>query len=173
MPVLYNAWAPLEFNLDEKMLMAQAERASKIGVEMFLIDDGWCKDRNDEKTGLGDWEVDEKKFPNGLTSVINKVNELGMIFGLWVEPEMVSEESDLYKNHPDWILKYPTRQPVKRRHQYVLNMGREDVYEFTVNWLDKLLSENNIGYLKWDMNRFLSEVNWNFETNSPDDEVYI
>ena len=173
MPVLYNAWATFEFNLDEEMLMAQAERASKLGVEMFLIDDGWFKNRNDERTGLGDWEVDEQKFPNGLTAVINKVNELGMIFGLWVEPEMVSEESDLYKAHPDWILKYPTRQPVKRRHQYVLNMGREDVYEFTVNWLDKLLSENNIGYLKWDMYRFLSEVNWNFETNSPDDEVYI
>lgn len=173
MPVLYNAWATFEFNLDEKMLMAQAERASKIGVEMFLIDDGWFKNRNDDKTGLGDWEVDKQKFPNGLTSVINRVNELGMIFGLWVEPEMVSEESDLYKNHPDWILKYPTRQPVKRRHQYVLNMGREDVYEYTVNWLDKLLGENNIGYLKWDMNRFLSEVNWNFETDGPDEEVYI
>lgn len=173
MPVLYNAWATFEFNLDEEMLMAQAERASKIGVEMFLIDDGWFKDRNDEKTGLGDWEVDKNKFPNGLTAIINKVNELGMIFGLWVEPEMVSEESELYKAHPDWILKYPTRQPVKKRFQYVLNMGREDVYEFTINWLDKLLSENNIGYLKWDMNRYLSEVNWNFETNSADDKVYI
>lgn len=173
MPVLYNAWATFAFDLDEEMLMAQAERASKIGVEMFLIDDGWFKDRNDEKTGLGDWEVDKNKFPNGLTPVINKVNELGMIFGLWIEPEMVSEESELYKAHPDWILRYPTRQPVKKRFQYVLNMGREDVYEFTVNWIDKLLSENNIGYLKWDMNRYLSEVNWSFETNSADDEVYI
>lgn len=173
MPVLYNAWATFEFNLNEELLLAQAERASKLGVEMFLIDDGWFKNRNDEKTGLGDWEVDAKKFPHGLTPIINKVNELGMIFGLWVEPEMVSEDSELYKNHPDWIFRYPTRQPVKKRHQYVLNLGREDVYRYTEGWLDRLLTKNNIGHLKWDMNRFLSEVNWDCETNRPDEEAYL
>lgn len=173
MPVLYNAWGTFEFNIDEELLLAQAARAKEMGMEVFVVDDGWFKNRNDEKTGLGDWEVDEKKFPNGLAPIINKVNEMGLMFGIWVEPEMVSEESDLYREHPDWILKYPTRQPVKKRYQYVLNMGREDVYEFTVEWLDELLSENNIELLKWDMNRFLSEVNWNFETGGPDDEVYI
>lgn len=173
MPVLYNAWATFEFNLDEKMLMQQAERCHSIGIEMFLIDDGWFKNRNDDKSGLGDWDVDPQKFPNGLTPLINKLNELGMMFGIWVEPEMCTEESELYKNHPEWILHYPTRQPVKKRNQYVLNLGLEEVYQYTIGWLDKLLSENNIGYLKWDMNRFLSEVNWNGITNEPDDEVYI
>lgn len=173
MPVMYNAWASFYFNLDEAMLMAQAERCQKLGVELFMIDDGWFKNRNNDLAGLGDWEVDPEKFPNGLTPLINKVESLGMIFGIWVEPEMVSEESELYQEHPEWILRYPTRQPVKKRHQYVLNFGLPEVYEFTVAWLDKLLRKNHIQYLKWDMNRFLSEVNWNGLTNTPDDAVYI
>ena len=172
-PAVYNSWGTFDFNIDEKLLLDLAERAKEAGMEMFLIDDGWFKNRNNDQTSLGDWEVDKNKFPNGLAPIVNKVNELGLIFGIWIEPEMASEDSDLYRSHPDWILKYPTRQPVKKRHQYVLNMGREDVYEFTVNWIDKLLSENNIGFIKWDMNRFLSEVNWNFETGGPDEEVYI
>lgn len=173
MPVLYNAWASFELNLDEKMLIAQAQRAAKLGVEMFLIDDGWFKNRNDATAGLGDWEVDEVKFPNGLTALINEINRMGMMFGIWVEPEMVTEESEIYKAHPEWILRYPTRTPVKKRDQYALNMGLEEVYNHTVNWLDKLLTENNIGYLKWDMNRYLSEVNWNGVTGVADDTTYI
>ncbi len=173
MPVLYNAWATFEYNLDEKMLLEQAERCHELGIEMFLIDDGWFKNRNDDRSGLGDWEIDPKKFPNGLTPLINKLNDLNMMFGIWVEPEMCTEESELYKNHPEWIFHYPTRQPVKRRNQYVLNLGLEEVYQYTENWLDKLLSKNNIGYLKWDMNRYLSEVNWDGIAGRPDDEVYI
>ncbi len=173
MPVIYNAWATFEFDLDEKMLMEQAEKCKDLGIEAFLIDDGWFESRNDEKTGLGDWSVDKKKFPNGLKPVIDKVNSLGMIFGLWVEPEMVSEESKLYKEHPEWIFKMPTREPTKTRSQYVLNLGLEEVYDYTVSWLDKLLKENNIGYLKWDMNRFINEVGINGITGEFEDEAYI
>lgn len=173
MPVIYNAWATFEFHLEEEMLCSQAELCSKLGIEAFLIDDGWFKNRNDDKTGLGDWEVDDTKFPNGLGRVIEKVNALGMIFGIWIEPEMVTEESGLYKKHPEWILHYPTRQPVKKRNQYVLNFGLEEVYQYTISWLDKLLTENNIGYLKLDMNRFLSEVNWNGITKEHDEEAYM
>ena len=173
MPVIYNAWATFEFNLDEKMLMEQAERCKDLGIEAFLIDDGWFENRNDEKAGLGDWTVDKKKFPNGLKPLIDKVNSLGMIFGIWVEPEMVSEKSKLYKEHPEWIFHFPTRQPTKKRSQYVLNLGLEEVYNYTVAWLDKLLSENNIEFIKWDMNRFINEVGYNGLTGEYDNDASI
>ena len=160
MPVLYNAWATFLFDVSEELIMAQAKKCADLGVELLLIDDGWMKGRKNDKAGLGDWVPDPEKFPNGLAPVVDYVNSLGMKFGLWVEPEMVNPDSDLYRAHPDWVMNYPTREREERRNQLTLNLARDDVYEFTINWLDELLSSANIECLKWDMNRYFSQAGW-------------
>ena len=159
-PVLYNSWEATEFRVDEPGQKALAEKAAKIGVERFVMDDGWFGARNDDHAGLGDWYVNPKKFPNGLQPLIQYVNGLGMDFGIWVEPEMVNPNSDLYRKHPDWAMNFPGRPRTEARHQLILNMARDDVKEYTFAWLDKLVSENNIAFLKWDMNRNFSEPGW-------------
>jgi alpha-galactosidase len=159
-PVLYNSWEATEFNVDEPGQKALAEKAAKIGIERFVIDDGWFGARNTDHAGLGDWYVNPKKFPNGLGPLIRYVNSLGMDFGIWVEPEMVNPDSDLYRNHPDWAMNFPGRPRTEARNQLILNMARDDVKEYTLGWLDKLVSENNIAFLKWDMNRNFSEPGW-------------
>lgn len=159
-PVLYNSWEATEFNVDEPGQKALAEKAAKFGVERFVMDDGWFGARNDDHAGLGDWYVNPKKFPNGLQPLIQYVNSLGMDFGIWVEPEMVNPDSDLYRRHPDWAMNFPSRPRTEARNQLILNMAREDVKEYTFAWLDKLVSENNIAFLKWDMNRNFSEPGW-------------
>ena len=159
-PVLYNSWEATEFNVDEPGQKALAEKAARIGVERFVMDDGWFGARNNDHAGLGDWYVNPKKFPNGLQPLIHYVNMLGMDFGIWVEPEMVNPNSDLYRQHPDWAMNFPGRPRTEARNQLVLNMARDDVKEYTFEWLDKLVSENNIAFLKWDMNRNFSEPGW-------------
>jgi alpha-galactosidase len=159
-PVLYNSWEATEFNVDEPGQRTLAEKAAKIGVERFVMDDGWFGARNTDHAGLGDWYVNPKKFPNGLQPLIQYVNGLGMDFGIWVEPEMVNPDSDLYRKHPDWAMNFPGRPRTEARNQLVLNMARDDVKEYTFAWLDKLVSENNIAFLKWDMNRNFSEPGW-------------
>ena len=159
-PVLYNSWEATEFNVDEPGQKALAEKAAKIGVERFVMDDGWFGARNTDHAGLGDWYINPKKFPNGLQPLIQYVNGLGMDFGIWVEPEMVNPDSDLYRKHPDWAMNFPRRPRTEARNQLVLNMARDDVKEYTFGWLDKLVSENNIAFLKWDMNRNFSEPGW-------------
>jgi alpha-galactosidase len=159
-PVLYNSWEATEFNVDEPGQKALAEKAAKIGVERFVMDDGWFGARNTDHAGLGDWYVNPKKFPNGLQPLIQYVNGLGLDFGIWVEPEMVNPDSDLYRKHPDWAMNFPGRPRTEARNQLVLNMARDDVKEYTFAWLDKLVSENNIAFLKWDMNRNFSEPGW-------------
>ena len=159
-PVLYNSWEATEFHVDEPRQRALAEKAAKIGVERFVMDDGWFGARNNDHAGLGDWYVNPKKFPNGLKPLIEYVNSLGMDFGIWVEPEMVNPDSDLYRKHPDWAMNFPGRPRTEARNQLVLNMARDDVREYTFAWLDKLVSENNIAFLKWDMNRNFSEPGW-------------
>ena len=159
-PVLYNSWEATEFNVDEPGQKALAEKAAKIGVERFVMDDGWFGARNNDHAGLGDWYVNPKKFPNGLQPLIQYVNGLGMDFGIWVEPEMVNPDSDLYRKHPDWAMNFPGRPRTEARNQLILNMARDDVKEYTFAWLDKLVSENNIAFLKWDMNRNFSEPGW-------------
>ncbi len=159
-PVLYNSWEATTFGVDEPGQKALAEKAAKIGVERFVMDDGWFGARNDDHAGLGDWYVNPKKFPNGLQPLIQYVNSLGMDFGIWVEPEMVNPDSDLYRKHPDWVMNFPGRARTEARNQLILNMAREDVKEYTFAWLDKLVSENNIAFLKWDMNRNFSEPGW-------------
>jgi alpha-galactosidase len=159
-PVLYNSWEATEFNVNEAGQKALAEKAAKIGVELFVMDDGWFGKRNDDHAGLGDWYVNPQKFPSGLMPLISYVNSLGMDFGLWFEPEMVNPDSDLYRQHPDWVMNFPGRPRSEARNQLVLNMARDDVKEYIFGVLDKILSENNIKYIKWDMNRHFGEPGW-------------
>ncbi len=129
-PVLYNSWEATEFNVTEAGQKALAARAAKLGVELFVIDDGWFGKRNTDHAGLGDWVVNPAKFPNGLKPLISYVNGLGMDFGLWVEPEMVNPDSNLDRAHPDWVMNFPGRPRSELRNQLVLNLAREDVREY-------------------------------------------
>ncbi len=158
LPVLYNSWEATEFNITCKDQTALAKIASEIGVELFVMDDGWFGKRNNDRAGLGDWFVNKEKFPNGLDELIENVNRLGMDFGIWVEPEMVNRDSDLYRAHPDWAYHIDTRYSCELRHQLVLNMTRADVQEYIFNCLNDLLTNHNIKYVKWDMNRPFSEA---------------
>jgi alpha-galactosidase len=159
-PVLYNSWEATTFSVDEPGQKALADKAAKLGIEMFVMDDGWFGARNNDRAGLGDWTVNPKKFPNGLKPLIDHVTGLGMDFGLWVEPEMVNANSDLYRAHPDWVIHFKDRPRSELRNQMVLNLARSDVKEYIFGVLDKLASENNIRYFKWDMNRAVSEPGW-------------
>ncbi|SHJ16572.1 alpha-galactosidase [Tangfeifania diversioriginum] len=156
-PVLYNSWYATAFNVNEEHQLALAKIAKEIGVEMFVIDDGWFKGRVNDHAGLGDWTVDKNKFPNGLKPMIDKINDMGLDFGIWIEPEMVNPNSDLYRAHPDWVYHYPNRTRHTGRNQLMLNLAREDVYEYLYNSFHKLLKENNIKFIKWDMNKSLTD----------------
>lgn len=158
LPVLYNSWEATEFDVNCKDQTKLAKLAAAVGVELFVMDDGWFGARNHDRAGLGDWFVNKKKFPKGLDELIKNVNKLGMDFGLWFEPEMVNLDSDLFRAHPDWAYHYDTRTAHTLRHQLVLNMTREDVQEYIFDRMDTMLTEHNIKYIKWDMNRPLSET---------------
>lgn len=173
MPVLYNAWSTFLFDVSEKLILEQAKHFADLGVEMLVIDDGWFKGRKKDTAGLGDWVPDPEKFPNGLKPVVDHINKLGIRFGIWVEPEMINPDSDLYREHPDWVMNYPTREREEQRHQLTLNLAREDVFEFTRDWLDKLLSSANIEHLKWDMNRFFSQAGWPEAKTKEQKSIYI
>ncbi|WP_350274030.1 alpha-galactosidase [Kribbella sp. HUAS MG21] len=150
---LYNSWFATEFGIRAEHQLELARRAASIGVETFVVDDGWFVGRSDDTGGLGDWEVDPAKFPDGLDGFIARLKDLGLDFGLWVEPESVSPKSRLAADHPEWILRTAGREPVLIRNQLLLDLSREDVAEFVWNTLDRLLSSYNISYLKWDANR--------------------
>ncbi len=158
--VLYNSWEATGFAVDEASQRALASAAAKMGVELFVLDDGWFHGRTNDTAGLGDWWPDSAKFPNGLAPLIRHVNALGMDFGLWIEPEMVNPDSDLYRAHPDWVLHFPTRPRTEGRHQLILNLARPDVQQHLIEQLDGLLSAHPIAYIKWDMNRSVSEPGW-------------
>ncbi len=162
-PVLYNSWEATAFAVDVQGQVELARLAARIGAELFVVDDGWFGRRNPDETGgihdgLGDWWVDPVKFPDGLAPLIEEVKALGMGFGIWVEPEMVNPESDLYGEHPDWIYREPGREPDEARGQYVLNLNLPQVQEFIFDSVDRLLSDNDIAYVKWDANRPMSQV---------------
>lgn len=159
-PVLYNSWEATEFNVNETGQSVLAAKAAKIGIERFVMDDGWFGARNTDHAGLGDWVVNLKKFPHGLAGLIRTVNADGMDFGLWFEPEMVNPDSDLYRKHPDWVMNFLGRPRSEERNQLVLNMARDDVKEYVFHAVDTVLSENNIKFVKWDMNRHFSEPGW-------------
>jgi alpha-galactosidase len=172
-PVLYNSWEATEFNVSEAGQKALAEKAASIGVERFVMDDGWFGERKDDHAGLGDWYTNRQKFPNGLKPLIDRVQELGMDFGLWVEPEMVNENSDLYRKHPDWVIHFEGRPQTQARQQFVLNMAMPEVREYVLDFLDKLLKENDIAFLKWDANRNLSEPGWPQRKPGDQKKLYV
>jgi alpha-galactosidase len=159
-PVLYNSWEATSFRVTEEGQKALADKAAKAGVELFVVDDGWFGRRDNDRAGLGDWFVNPLKFPQGMNGLIQHVNNLGMDFGLWVEPEMINANSDLYRAHPDWVMNWPNRPRTELRTQMVLNFARDDVKEHIFGVLDKLATEHNIRYFKWDMNRPFSEPGW-------------
>jgi len=159
-PVIYNSWEATEFKVDEAGQVALAEKAASIGVDRFVMDDGWFGQRKNDHAGLGDWYVNPEKFPHGLKPLIDKVHALAMDFGLWVEPEMVNPDSDLYRKHPEWVLNFAGRPRSESRNQLVLNLARSDVRDYIEGFLDKLLTENDIAFLKWDYNRNWSEPGW-------------
>ena len=154
-PVHLNTWEAVYFNHDLDTLSRLAERAAQVGVERFVLDDGWFHGRRSDNAGLGDWWVDEQVWPHGLTPLIEKVTGLGMEFGLWVEPEMVNPDSDLYREHPDWALTMKGYEPVLARNQLVLDLVRPEVQSYLLEKLTSLIDDNDISYLKWDMNRDL------------------
>ncbi len=172
-PVIYNSWEATGFNVTEAGQMALAEKAAALGVDRFVMDDGWFGQRKDDHAGLGDWYVNPEKFPHGLKPLIDKVHSLGMDFGLWVEPEMVNPDSDLYRKHPDWVLNFPGRPRSEQRNQLVLNLARQDVRDYVFGFLDKLLTENDIAFLKWDYNRNWSEPGWDQLPPSEEKKVYV
>lgn len=167
-PVLYNSWYATTFNVNEEHQLALARVAKEIGVEMFVIDDGWFKGRVNDKAGLGDWTVDKNKFPNGLKPMIEQINAMGLDFGIWIEPEMVNPNSDLYRAHPDWVFHFPNRKRHEGRNQLLLNLAREDVYQYLYNCFSELLRENNIKFIKWDMNKSLTDPG--FMSAPPDEQ---
>jgi alpha-galactosidase len=172
-PVLYNSWEATEFNVSESGQIALAEKAATLGVERFVIDDGWFGQRKDDHAGLGDWYVNKQKFPNGLKPVIDRVHQLGMDFGIWVEPEMVNPDSDLYSKHPDWAMNFPGRPRTEGRNQLLLNLARPDVMEYTYHWLDDLVSNNDINFLKWDYNRNWAEPGWDAVPVADQKKIYV
>ena len=156
-PVLINNWEATYFDFNEEILYNIAKQASELGVDMFVLDDGWFGQRNGETAGLGDWFVNEEKLSGSLKKFVDKVKAMGMKFGLWFEPEMVSEDSDLYRNHPDWAIKIPDRAPVRSRCQLVLDMSRKDVQDYIYEAVSNVLKSADISYVKWDMNRSISD----------------
>ena len=157
-PVLYNSWEATEFKVSCDEQIKLAEKAKEIGAELFVVDDGWFGERHGIDNGLGDWYVNRDKFPEGLDPLIKKVKEMDMMFGIWVEPEMVNPLSQLYKDHPEWIYHFETRESDTSRGQYVLNVTKKEVKEFIYNMLDNLLSTYDIDYIKWDANRPISQT---------------
>ena len=157
-PVLINNWEATYFDFDSEKIVDIARKAAALGVELMVLDDGWFGKRNDDNSGLGDWWVNESKLPGGLNPLIARINDLGMKFGIWVEPEMVSEDSELYRAHPDWALTVPGRSPAMGRNQLVLDMANPDVVDYLQDRLSKLLRAHKIDYVKWDMNRHMTDV---------------
>jgi len=158
LPILYNSWEPMGFGVNCEQQKKLAKLAAEIGVELFVMDDGWFGERHSDRAGLGDWYVNPEKFPNGLDELIECVNSYGMDFGLWFEPEMVNPDSNLFREHPEWAYHYDTRKAHEQRNQLVLNVTIPEVAEYIFNSVDKMLEKHNIKYVKWDFNRALSEV---------------
>ena len=156
-PVLYNGWEATYFDLSYERQAALARKAAAMGVELFCVDDGWFGTRRSDHAGLGDWVVRPEAFPNGLEQLVAEVHRLGMKFGLWVEPEMVNPDSDLYRQHPDWVLHFPGRVRTESRNQLILDLGRQEVVDYLYSVLDALVARYSIAFFKWDMNRLVTE----------------
>ncbi|WP_371574778.1 alpha-galactosidase [Streptomyces sp. NBC_01314] len=159
-PVLFNSWEATEFDISEEQQGTLARRAAAIGVELFVVDDGWFGARTSDRAGLGDWTPNPDRFPKGLKPLADYVRTLGMQFGIWVEPEMINPDSELYRAHPEWAQFQPGRKRTELRNQLVLNLAREDVQEYLWERLDTLLSSAPIDYVKWDFNRCFTDAGW-------------
>ncbi len=157
-PVLLNSWEAAYFTFDGQSLLKLAKSTAALGIDMIVMDDGWFGKREDDNSGLGDWQVNEKKLGCTLRELIEKINREGVKFGIWIEPEMVSEDSELYRQHPDWVLRIPGREPVRGRNQLVLDFSRADVRDYIFEQICGILDQGNIEYVKWDMNRSIADV---------------
>ncbi|PJW16538.1 alpha-galactosidase [Geobacillus sp. WSUCF-018B] len=157
-PILINNWEATYFDFNEEKIMNIARTAAELGIELFVLDDGWFGERDDDRRSLGDWVVNRRKLPNGLNGLAKQVNELGLQFGLWIEPEMVSPNSELYRKHPDWCLHVPNRPRSEGRNQLVLDYSREDVCDYMIETISNVLASSPITYVKWDMNRHMTEI---------------
>lgn len=172
-PVLYNSWEATYFNVTQEGQAALADRAAEIGVELFVVDDGWFGTRDHDRRGLGDWTPNPAKFPLGLGPLAEHVERRGMRFGLWVEPEMVNPDSDLYRANPDWVFHFPHRPRSEHRHQLVLNFAREDVRTHIFGVLDRLLASHAVSFVKWDHNRPWTEPGWPAAPAERQREVWV
>lgn len=157
-PILINNWEATFMDFTEDKLMPIVERAKELGIEMFVLDDGWFGHRDDDRSSLGDWFVDEKKFNHGIAGFAKRVHDLDMKFGLWFEPEMISIDSKLYQTHPEWMIKTPGRRQTPGRHQFVLDMSRQEVVDYLFGLMSHIIQDAKLDYIKWDMNRNITEM---------------
>ncbi|MDS0527051.1 alpha-galactosidase [Clostridium sp. SHJSY1] len=157
-PILVNNWEATYFDFTAEKIEDIAKVGKELGIELFVLDDGWFGKRDNDDSSLGDWSVNKRKLPNGLDDLANRVNDIGLQFGLWFEPEMVSPNSDLYRAHPDWCLHVPNRSPSEGRKQLILDLSRKDVCDYIIKSISDILSNVNISYVKWDMNRNMTEI---------------
>ncbi len=157
-PLLLNSWEAAYFDINEHKLLKLASEAAKAGCELFVMDDGWFAERSDDHRSLGDWEVNVKKLPNGISGLAKKVNDLGLSFGLWVEPEMVNVDSDLYREHPDWAMAVPGKDHAEGRNQRILDLANPKVQDYVIEAMSRIFSEEGVSYIKWDMNRIVSDA---------------
>lgn len=157
-PVLINSWEAAYFDFNGETIVNLAKEASDLGIDMVVMDDGWFGKRNDDNSSLGDWYVNEEKLGCTLSELIKKINRLGVKFGIWIEPEMVNEDSDLYRNHPDWAIKIKRREPIRSRNQLLLDFSRKEVRDYIFERICAVLDQGNVEYIKWDMNRSMADV---------------
>ena len=171
-PILINNWEATYFDFDTDKLLDIARKASKLGIEMLVMDDGWFGTRSSDNSALGDWQVNEEKLKGGLKYLVDEVNKLGMKFGIWFEPEMISPDSDLYRSHPDWAIQVPGRQASLCRNQYVLDLTRKEIRDYVFEAVSKILNSANIEYVKWDMNRPLTDIGSSYLDSEHQGELY-
>lgn len=157
-PILINNWEATYFDFNAEKILAIAEEGKKLGIELMVLDDGWFGKRDDDYSSLGDWVVDKNKLPDGLEDLVKRVHDIGMKFGLWFEPEMISEDSNLYRQHPDWCIHVPNRPYTYGRNQLILDLSRKEICDYVIKSLSDVLSSSPIDYVKWDMNRHMTEI---------------
>lgn len=157
-PILINNWEATYMKFDEEKILSIARKAKELGIEMMVLDDGWFGHREDDTSSLGDWSPNLEKLPSGIRGLSEKITEMGLLFGLWIEPEMVSRDSDLFRAHPDWVLGNAAGHLCQGRHQFVLDLSRDEVVDYIGDQLEKLLEDSKISFLKWDMNRSISDL---------------
>jgi Alpha-galactosidase len=162
-PVILNNWEATGFDFNEERILKMATSAKDLGIELFVLDDGWFGKRNNDAAGLGDWYANREKLPGGVKGIAEKIHALGLSFGIWIEPEMVNADSDLFRDHPDWILRVPGREPSLARNQFVLDFSRPVVVDYVGSAIETVLREAKVSYVKWDMNRYITDC-WSSET---------